>query len=350
MAETTFRSIKLPNMDDPARVPETAAEFNTSINYNLRDYCTYQGQLYRCKETHAAGAWNSAHFELTNIDSELDSKLRIPIESNTAPTDPVIGDLWIDTSEDGVIYIVDPYPVEGSHNPVESNGIASALKTKANKINLAGDFSTSATYLVGDYTLYEGQFYKCIEKHLPGAWDSTHFRATSIATEINSRDEVIASATSDWLDEHPDSIVGLQTDSIKTNHLTNGCVTQEKLAQNSVTEPAIKKDAVTEPKIAAGAVTYTKLSADAVRLRFENVGVEISQFVSNSTYQAYPFRAQIELTNVTSSMRPDVCFNMADATSGIFAPVADSYNGGIYIYASQAPKAKITIPVIDLVR
>ena len=49
-------------------------------------------------------------------------------------------------------------------------------------------------------------------------------------------------------------------------------------------------------------------------------------------------------------MRPDVCFSMTDAISGIFAPVANSYNGGIYIYASQTPKAKITIPVIDLVR
>ncbi len=350
MAETTFRSIKLPNMTDPARVPETAAEFNTEINYSVRDYCTYQGKLYRCTTAHTAGAWDSDHFESTNIDSELDSKLRIPLESNYPPNDPIVGDLWIDTSEDGVIYAVDPYPVEGSHNTVESNGIANALKTKANKINLAGDFSTSATYLVGDYTLYEGQFYKCIEKHLPGAWDYTHFRATSIGTEINSRDGVISSATSDWLDEHPNSIIGLQTDSIKTNHLTNRCVTQEKLAQNSVTDFIIKKDAVTEPKIATGAVTYTKLSADAVRLRFENVGVETSQFVSDSTYQAYPFKAQIELTNVTSSMRPDVCFSMTDAISGIFAPVADSYNGGIYIYASQAPKAKITIPVIDLVR
>lgn len=349
MAETTFRSIQLPNTDR-ARVPETAAEFNTGINYSIRDYCTYQGQLYRCTVAHAAGAWNSDHFTPTNIDSELDSKLRIPLESNLPPADPVVGDLWIDTSEDDFIYIIDPYPVEGSHNPVESNGMASALRSKANKINLAGDFSTSATYLVGDYTLYEGQFYKCVEKHLPGAWNYAHFRATSIAAEINSRDEVISSATSDWLDEHPDSIIGLQTDSIKTNHLTNGCVTQEKLAQNSVTEPAIKKDAVTEPKIAKGAVTYTKLSADAVRLRFENVRVEISQFVSDSTYQAYPFRAQIELTNVTSSMRPDVCFSITDAISGVFAPVADSYNGGIYIYASQAPKAKITIPVIDLVR
>jgi hypothetical protein len=168
MAETTFRSIQLPNTDR-ACVPETAAEFNTSINYNLRDYCTYQGKLYRCTTAHTAGAWNSDHFEPTNIDSELDSKLRVPKESNTAPTDPIEGDLWIDTTEDNSTYVIDPYPIEGSHNAVGSDGVVSALKSKANKINLAGDFSTSATYLVGDYTLYEGQFYKCVEKHLPGA-------------------------------------------------------------------------------------------------------------------------------------------------------------------------------------
>lgn len=348
MGEITFKSIQLPNLPR-ARVPETAAEFKSTNSYNVDDYCTYQGVLYRCKESHS-GSWVSNHFESTNITSEIAKKLDPPVASNTPPENPITGQLWIDTSENSPIYNVDPAPVSGSTNVVESGGVASALKVKANRINIAGDFSADNLYLVGDYTLYDSQLYKCVVKHLPGEWDYTHFRATSVATEISSRAGVIASATSDWLNNHPDSIVGLQTDSIQTNHLTNGCVTQEKLAQNSVTEPAIKKDAVTEPKIASGAVTYTKLSADAVRLRFENIGVEITQFISDSTYQAYPFRAQIELTNVTSSMRPDVCFNMTDAISGIFAPVANSYNGGIYIYASQAPKAKVTIPVIDLVR
>lgn len=254
MAETTFKSIKLPNMTDPARVPETAAEFSTSTNYNLRDYCTYQGKLYRCIVAHAAGAWNSADFQETNIGSELDSKLGIPVESNTAPTDPVMGDLWIDTSAESSIYMVDPYPVEGSHNPVESNGMASALKTKANKINLAGDFSTSATYLVGDYTLYEGQFYKCIEQHSQSAWNPAHFKATSIGTEINSREDIISKGVSDWLDEHPESIVGV----------TEGSITAPLLATNSVTSEKIRNGEVTNPKLAPGAVGTENLKSDLI--------------------------------------------------------------------------------------
>lgn len=253
MAEITFRSIQFPGKNR-ARVPETAAEFSTSTSYNLRDYCTYQGKLYRCIVAHAAGAWNSAHFQETTVGSELSSKLKSPVESDTAPADPIAGDLWIDTSEDGSIYTVDPYPIEGSHNGVESNGVANALKTKANKINLAGDFNADATYSVGDYTLYNGQFYKCIVKHLPGGWDPTHFKATSIGTEINSREDIIVKGVSDWLDEHPESIVGV----------TNGSITEQKLATNSVNREKIQDGEITNPKLAPGAVGKENLKSDLV--------------------------------------------------------------------------------------
>jgi len=102
-------------------------------------------------------------------------------------------------------------------------------KAKISKINLTGDFSTSATYLVGDYTLYNGQFYKCIKKHSPGAWNSSHFKATSVGTEINSREELISKGVSDWLNEHPDSIVGVTEGSITAPLLATDSVNTEKV-------------------------------------------------------------------------------------------------------------------------
>ena len=81
-------------------------------------------------------------------------------------------------------------------------------------------------------------------------------------------------------------------------------------------------------------------------LTFENVSVTVSAFVSNSTYPDYPFRAAIALNGVMSNMIPEATFSVADAISGNYAPVAECYTGGVYIYAASKPEAAITIPTI----
>nr|DAM75214.1 MAG TPA: Receptor Binding Protein [Caudoviricetes sp.] len=93
-------------------------------------------------------------------------------------------------------------------------------------------------------------------------------------------------------------------------------------------------------------VTAAKLAADAVKLTFTNKSVAASAFVSNSTYSDFPYRAAVTLTGVTAAMIPEVFFGLTDAMSGNFAPVAESYAGGIYIYAAAKPSATITIPTI----
>lgn len=87
-------------------------------------------------------------------------------------------------------------------------------------------------------------------------------------------------------------------------------------------------------------------SAEKKKLSFFNKTVSASSFVSNSTYTDYPFRASVSLSGVTSGMIPEVIFAPAEAASGNFAPVADAYNGGVYIYAAEQPSATIIIPTI----
>lgn len=69
-------------------------------------------------------------------------------------------------------------------------------------------------------------------------------------------------------------------------------------------------------------------------------------FVSNASYADFPYRATVALSGVLSTMVPHVVFGTVDAISGIFAPVADCYNGGVYLYASEVPAADITVPTI----
>jgi hypothetical protein len=82
------------------------------------------------------------------------------------------------------------------------------------------------------------------------------------------------------------------------------------------------------------------------KLQFNNVSVEVADFVADATYEDFPFRASVPLEGVIESMIPEVVFGLLDATSGLFAPVAETYNGGLYLYASEQPEADTTIPVI----
>lgn len=99
------------------------------------------------------------------------------------------------------------------------------------------------------------------------------------------------------------------------------------------------EDALAE---ASGGTAY-----ELKRLQFENVTVQPAAFVQDETYVDYPYRATIALSGVLSNMTPQVTFGVDDAISGNYAPVAEAYTGGVYIYAGSIPEAAITIPTIE---
>lgn len=81
-------------------------------------------------------------------------------------------------------------------------------------------------------------------------------------------------------------------------------------------------------------------------LTASNVAVAVADFVVDSTYTDYGYKAEIALPGVNANFSPDVRFSLADAISGVFAPVADTDTDKVIIYASEVPAADITIPVI----
>ena len=129
-----------------------------------------------------------------------------------------------------------------------------------------------------------------------------------------------------------------------------GSVETEKLAAAAVTAEKLAALAVLSTHISPGAVTAQKLAADAVKLTFTNTTVEAASFTADETYGDFPYRAAVPLTGAAEAMMPEVVFGAADAMSGTFAPVAESYAGGVYIYAAELPSAAVTIPTILLWR
>lgn len=86
------------------------------------------------------------------------------------------------------------------------------------------------------------------------------------------------------------------------------------------------------------------------RIVVSNVSVPVSLWVDDSTTEMYTAAAIVPVAGVASSLVPEVIFDMGDATSGNFAPVAESSNDGVKIYAKEKPTAAITIPTIILWR
>lgn len=85
---------------------------------------------------------------------------------------------------------------------------------------------------------------------------------------------------------------------------------------------------------------------EMAKLKFTDTTLQPSAFVADETYGDYPFRAAVGLSGVTSAMVPEVVFSVAAMDAADFAPVAECYNGGVYIYATAVPDAAITIPTI----
>ena len=93
-------------------------------------------------------------------------------------------------------------------------------------------------------------------------------------------------------------------------------------------------------------VTLETIGAQERFLCGRNKTIATSAWASDTTYTEYPYRASVALPPITALSFVEIVFSPADATSGNFAPVCDTYNGGIYVYAKAVPDAAITIPTI----
>ena len=97
---------------------------------------------------------------------------------------------------------------------------------------------------------------------------------------------------------------------------------------------------------ALSAVEATAATSERGKKKFVNIAVAATDFVADSTYADYPYRAAIALSGVTASMIPEVVLPVAALMERSFAPVAACYSGGVYIYADGKPSGTITIPTI----
>jgi hypothetical protein len=78
------------------------------------------------------------------------------------------------------------------------------------------------------------------------------------------------------------------------------------------------------------------------------VSVAASGWSSNTSMSGYSYRASIAITGCTADHVPVVTFDNAQAVSGNYCPVAETYAGGVYIWSKV--NTAITVPSVIVVK
>lgn len=104
--------------------------------------------------------------------------------------------------------------------------------------------------------------------------------------------------------------------------------------------------------VAAGVSTVNGQAGDVTtQMIFIEQVINPEAFILQTTpvFDEYPYIASKALEGVDETMFPYVEFSEADRTSRLFSPTADTYSGGVYIYAREKPEDSVIIPVILLI-
>lgn len=95
-------------------------------------------------------------------------------------------------------------PISGTSTElnIKDSDARQSLNSKVNLVVIASTFSSSQSYAVGEYVIYDGNFYKCTAAHTAGAWNSDHFTQTDLSSELKTKqDKIFVGTTEAWTNE-----------------------------------------------------------------------------------------------------------------------------------------------------
>lgn len=124
---------------------------------------------------------------------------------------------------------------------------------------------------------------------------------------------------------------------LKLTNIINNSDTSKGVA---ATPKAVKDYVDNEVNKLKNSISRTKI--------LQNITIESTSYVSDNTYEEYPFRATIADAEITSAMVPILTYSVLDAISGIHCPVAETVDGSLYLYASEKPQSSVHIESIVL--
>lgn len=129
----------------------------------------------------------------------------------------------------------------------------------------------------------------------------------------------------------------------KTGGTMTGPISMNKNYVQNLPVPVADNDAATKEYVDAS-IRDIKNSVGVLK----NYTVQADAWAEdeNKAYDAYPYRAAIQMSGVQGDGFPEVVFDADDMEDFDFAPVAVPGNGYIYIYCASIPDRAITIPSV----
>lgn len=166
----------------------------------------------------------------------------------------------------------------------DQTDLQNALDDKADLTIIAADFSTSTSYAVGDYVIYNGALYRFTSAHSAGAWNGSDVTAVTVGSEldaVNDSLELKAPMTSPALTgtpTAPTAAEGTNTTQIATTAFVRG-----ELAKEIMYFPSQACSAVTNAEIFR--ITNANITSDTVVL--ECTFAAPANITSNVTWTSY---------------------------------------------------------------
>lgn len=93
-----------------------------------------------------------------------------------------------------------------------------------------------------------------------------------------------------------------------------------------------------------------EIKASGENLVINNVKVPITAWEDDYTHENFFFKATLQLDNVTEDHFPIVALSPSDSQEGVVSSIAETFNGGIYLYSSIKPIEEILIYTIFCIK
>ena len=213
---------------------------------------------------------------------------------------------------------------------------------------IAPDYDSTATYRKNDLVIYGEQLYRCNNDiTVAEAWTAAHWTATTVAAEreyklvfTDTEIGIASTATADIGASTGITAASVDVSAFEAIISTTGSYVFTYTGTDWTYDSGIvvlSNYGIT--------VTGTPVQNDTVTVAYT---AGTAPFKYNVAHEAegYPYRSIVPLANVKATMIPQVTLGLADAISGMFAPIVESYDGGIFVYATNEPTGSITIPTI----
>lgn len=137
----------------------------------------------------------------------------------------------------------------------------------------------------------------------------------------------------------------VENDQINDNEFYLTTDTNYPTEEEIETALAGKQDVLTAG--AGMSIVGNTISTTATTLhKVANITVQVSEFIADSQYTGYNYRADITVTGITANDYPTVIFSPEDSISNNYSRFVESGNGYVSIWCKTLPEAAITIPTI----